>query len=424
MKSLRQNNRNLLCCAFTIPLAFLAVASHPHGGHAGDWPQTLGPDRNGKAVNENLRAWQNTPTIRWKVKCGAGYAGVAVSNDKVYLWHRENNEERLDCLNTNDGTRVWRARFEAVYRGGVDADRGPRCVPLVSGDRVFVYGAAGDLSAIATNDGATLWSRQLRSEYDADDGYFGAGSSPLLIDNVLITPVGGSNGAGLIGIDAMTGKTLWKTLDQEAAYASPIRVEIDNQIRAVAVMRLQTAIIVPASGKVIGTFAFGKRGPTVNAATPIEHDGKLLLTASYGIGCRMLDLTARPLKNIWDTNNVIGSQYVTPVLVDQQLYAITGREDFGTGELRCVRWSDGKVAWSRPDFGTAQLLGVNNTILAQHVDGQLELFAADPDQFRSLASFELPPGIYRAFPALADGTLYCRRNLSPTECELLAIDID
>src|SRR5690606_1928465 len=93
---------------------------------AGDWPQILGPNRDAQAIGEAVEPWSEPPAVRWRVACGAGYAGVAVAADQVLLWHRLGDEEHLDCLAVEDGHRLWRASFPAIYRGGVDADRGPR----------------------------------------------------------------------------------------------------------------------------------------------------------------------------------------------------------------------------------------------------------------------------------------------------------
>ncbi|MCM2374123.1 PQQ-binding-like beta-propeller repeat protein [Aporhodopirellula aestuarii] len=422
--SLLRNAPSTIFRLILIGTALSSVVPFAREALAGDWPQILGPGRDGQAVDESVSPWTTTPPIKWRVPCGAGYAGVAVSDGKVFLWYRADDQELLDCLSTEDGHLLWQAKFPAVYRGGVDADRGPRCVPLVGGEQVFVYGAAGDLSAVAIADGKTQWSRQLRTDYDAEDGYFGVGSTPLLVGSALIVPVGGSDRSGLVAVNIADGKTRWATVDQEASYASPVTMQIDGQTRVIAVLRLQTVMIDPETGNVLSEFPFGQRGPTVNAATPLVDSEKLFVTASYGVGCRMLDMTSNPPRNLWREGDVISSQYATPVLIDQWLYAITGREDFGTGELLCVRWSDGEVAWRRPDFQTAHLIGVGDRVLAQRVSGQLELFAADPKEFRSLAKTDLPEGTYRALPALSNGTIYCRRNVSPTQGELLAIELD
>ena len=389
---------------------------------AGEWPQVLGLNRDGK-TDERIEPWADEPKIRWRVPCGAGYAGVAVTQGKVLLWHRQGENELLDCLSTTDGQQLWQAKFPAVYRGGVEPDLGPRCVPLIRGDQVYVYGAAGDLHALSLADGSTLWSRQLRTDYAADDGYFGAGSSPIAIQDMLIVPVGGTNDAGLVAVSMKDGKTRWTSIDQEAAYSSPVEIEISGQTRVVASLRLKTVMIAPETGTVLSEFDFGKRGPNVIAATPLIEDQKMFVTAAYGVGCRMLDMSVKPTKDLWTSHDVISSQYATPVHIDDSLYAITGREDFKTGELLCVGWSDGKVNWRRPGFGTAHLIGAGDRVLAQLISGRLELFAADSNEFRSLSIATLPKGTYRSLPAFSDATLYCRRSVTSKTGELIAIDM-
>jgi len=390
---------------------------------AGDWPQILGPNRDAQAIGETVEPWSEPPAVRWRVACGAGYAGVAVAADQVLLWHRLGDEEHLDCLAVEDGHRLWRASFPAIYRGGVDADRGPRSVPLVDTGRVYVYGAAGDLHAVALADGKPLWSRELRTDYEAEDGYFGAGSTPIVVGSVLIATVGGHGGAGLIALDTRDGSTRWTASDQQAAYASPVVMRLGDETRVVAVLGLKTVVVDPESGEILRQFDFGRRGPTVNAATPLVEQSQLLVTAAYGIGCRKLDLAADPPVDLWESRDVLSSQYVTPVRVGDWLYAISGREDIGDDGLLCVRWSDGEVAWRQSDFGTAHLIAVGNRVLAQHTGGRLLLFAAENQAYRQLATAELPAGSYRSLPALADGVLYCRRTTSATTGELLALEL-
>lgn len=411
-----------------LPIAFLTALLLSLGiflgtAVAGDWPQVLGPSRDGQAVGESIPVWNEPPAIRWRVSCGAGYAGAAIAQSKVLLWHRQGDEELLDCLSSNDGRRLWRAKFPAIYRGGVDADRGPRSVPVIDGDRVFVYGAAGDLHAVAIANGDPLWSRQLRTEHEAEDGYFGAGSTPIVVGDQLIAVIGGRDGAGIVAVDTRDGKTRWTATDQEAAYASPVTMQVDGKTRVIAVMRLDTVMIAPETGEVLRQFDFGVRGPTVNAATPLVDDTQLLVTASYGVGCRMLDMATDPPTDLWKSRDVISSQYATPVRCGDWLFAISGREDMGNAGLVCARWSDGQVAWRRPDFGTAHLIAAGDRVLAQLTEGRLELFAAQSDGFQPLAKTDLPPGTYRALPALAEGVLYCRRTISATEGELLALEL-
>ena len=93
----------------------------------------------------------------------------------MILFHRVENQERIEAFDSATGKSLWQAAFPANYRGGIDADTGPRCAPVVAGDAVIVFGAAADLHCVALADGVKRWSRALGADYEADDGYFGAG---------------------------------------------------------------------------------------------------------------------------------------------------------------------------------------------------------------------------------------------------------
>ena len=72
-----------------IHVAFGQLAfTGPHS-FAGDWPQILGPQRNGIAVDERIRTnWgREQPRLVWEYAVGQGYAGPAVAGEKVIiLW--------------------------------------------------------------------------------------------------------------------------------------------------------------------------------------------------------------------------------------------------------------------------------------------------------------------------------------------------
>src|SRR5205814_8011042 len=110
---------------------------------------------------------------------------------------RLEDEEIADCLEAATGKRLWKASFPTAYDGGVSSDHGPRCVPLIHKDRVILYGAGGDLHCLAMADGKKLWSRATFKDFGATSGYFGAGSSPIVVgDHVLVNVGGDRQGAG------------------------------------------------------------------------------------------------------------------------------------------------------------------------------------------------------------------------------------
>ena len=63
--------------------------------HAGEWPQILGPSRDGVAQAETIqREWGDaTPPELWNHPVGQGFAGVAVVGPRAILFHRMDDDE-------------------------------------------------------------------------------------------------------------------------------------------------------------------------------------------------------------------------------------------------------------------------------------------------------------------------------------------
>lgn len=398
---------------------------------AGDWPQILGPERSGVATDERLaESWPAsglTPT--WTYSLGQGYAGPAVVGQRVLVFHRVDGVERLEALDRLTGKPVWKADFPTTYRSGIDPDAGPRAVPLVAGDSVYVWGVQGELRAVGLTDGKLRWRRQLGEELRAEEGYFGAGSTPLLVAEKLIVNVGGRNGAGLVAIDPQTGKTVWQATDEGASYAAPTSAQIQGKTAAVFATRLNCVAVEAATGEVLFRLPFGKRGPTVNAATPLVFDQRLFLSASYGIGGQLYRLDQATPQRVWGNDETLSSQYATAVWHDGYLYGTHGREDSAAegrlAELRCVTAASGEVKWSVPDFGVAHVIRAGDHLLVVQVRGRVLLGKATPSGWKELASAQVTKGseATRALPALAHGQLLLRTNSGSQGGRLISLPV-
>ncbi len=383
--------------------------------HAGDWPQVLGPHRNGQAVSEKPIAsdWKtNPPKLLWQVYVGNGFSGAAVVAGTAYLFDRSGNDERLMAVDLKTGKEKWHANWPSSYRASINPDNGPRAVPLVSTDRVVCYGAAGDLVCIDLQSGKIVWKRPLRKELGAEDGYFGAGSSPILIGKTIVINVGGKT-AGIVGIDLANGKTLWQSTNYDASYASPVAVAGDKP-RALVVTRLKTVLVDVATGKALSEINFGARGPTVNAATPLQvGDNRFLLTASYGIGAVLVKVDGDQLKTEWKQSELLASQYNSPVLWQGLAIGANGREDLGDVSLRAINFEEQQVVWNEPISGPTHIIAIENQLLLVGLTGELSLGVPSLSSFEKQASFSMDTTQlmkYRALPAYADGILVVRAN--------------
>jgi outer membrane protein assembly factor BamB len=328
----------------------------------------------------------------------------------VLVFHRVGEQERLEALDRTTGKTRWQAKFDAFYRGGVDPDLGPRCVPVVVGQTVIVYGAAGVVHAVRLADGQTVWSRDVFGDFGGSEGYFGAGSTPLIVGDQVLVNAGGRRGAGLVSLDLKTGKTRWQSTNEAASYASPTLIPNSKPARVLFVTRLSALLVDPINGQVLAKRSFGRTGPTVNAATPLVFDQYAFLTASYQVGAVMLRLEGDRWEAVWSSDETLSSQYNTPVQADGFLYGIHGREDLGVADLRCVEVATGRVAWSEPGFGVAHLVRVANRLLILKVDGTLVLAEVNPQRFESLDQLRVSQSATRALPAMSNGELFFRDN--------------
>jgi outer membrane protein assembly factor BamB len=281
---------------------------------------------------------------------------------------------------------------------------------LIHAGRVYLFGAAGGLSCVTLADGEKRWTRHTQAEFSATDGYFGAGSTPIVVGGKLLVNVGGRDEAGIVAFDLETGTTAWKATTEAASYSSPARATIQGQEKAIFVTRLNVVALNPADGTELFRFPFGRRGPTVNAATPLVFSDHLFVTASYGVGAHFARLTGKGSDPVWSNDESLSSQYPTPVCYDDRLYGVHGREDVGVAELRCVEAATGKICWSVPDFGMAHCILAEDKLLVLTVQGQLLLVQPSPQRFDTLASAPVSSAVTRALPALANGRLYLREN--------------
>jgi len=406
-------------CRCLIAIVTISVGTTDAVCSAGDWPQILGQNRDGRAVSERPEAWGGDgPKVAWTRKVGLGYAGPAVVGDRVVLFHRFGDTDRVEALRADNGERIWKADFPAKYGGGINADTGPRCVPVVHKGRVYVFSAGGDLHCVAFDSGEKKWSRSVYDDLRGNEGYFGAGSTPIVADEKLLINVGGRDGAGLAAFSLDNGKTIWKKTDEGASYSSPTLAKIDGQTHVIFVTRLNAVSVNPASGAERFRFAFGAPGPTVNAATPLVVDDHLFVSASYGVGAELRKIEANGTQRVWASDEVMSSQYTTCVYRDGYFYGVDGREDVGGATLRCIEAMTGKVQWSVAGFGVAHTILADDKLLIQKVDGELVLAEASPKQYRKLADARVFEDTARALPALSNGRFYSR-DTSQLKCILV-----
>lgn len=379
---------------------------------AGDWPQILGPNRDGRATADErlVDSWpKDGPPVVWQREVGGGFAGLAVAGNTAVLFHRVEDEEVVEAIDATTGKPKWKSGSPTKFSSGFSDDQGPRCVPVIQGEGVFVFGAQGTLRCLDLKSGQEVWKRDTHSEFKAPEGYFGAGSTPIAIGDKLLVNVGaGRAGAGIVAFELATGKTVWKAVDDDASYSSPVLATVAGTKHAIFITRLKAVSLDPESGKVRFEFPFGKRGPTVNGASPIVFEGNLFVSAHYGVGAVFAKIGANAADEKWNSDDLISSQYMTPLVHEGLIFGIHGQERVGESELRCLDPRSQKVLWSQPSFGYGTLLAADGKMLMQTTEGELILWKPDARRYQELARARVFRSTTRALPALSNGRLLVR----------------
>jgi outer membrane protein assembly factor BamB len=389
-----------LVCAWVAPAAL----------RAGDWPQFLGPNRDGVAADPVAGTFPaGGPKVVWSAKVGQGFSGPVVAGGSVVIFHRVGNDAVVRCLDAATGTEKWASKYPTDYRDDFGFDEGPRATPAISGGRVYTFGAEGMLACWNLADGAKAWSVDTRAQFHADKGFFGVACSPLVEGDLVVLNVGGKGGAGVVAFDRGDGRVRWKATGDEAGYASPVAATLGGRRYVLSFNRAGLAGIDPPTGAVKFSFPWRSRShASVNAATPLVVGDDVFLSASYGTGAVLLHVGAdgKP-GEVWSGDESLSNHYATSVYRDGMLYGFDGRQEM-TPRLRCVEWKTGKVRWTQEDFGAGTLMRAGDRLVILTEKGELVIAPATPEGFRPVARARVLKSTCRAHAALAGGMLYAR----------------
>jgi outer membrane protein assembly factor BamB len=376
---------------------------------AADWPQWLGPERNGVSTETGLlQSWpKEGPPIVWQREVGEGFSGPVVAGDQLILFHRVGAREVVEGLNAADGKERWKFSYPTGYRDDFGKGNGPRSTPLVAGGRVYTLGAEGRMHCLELETGKMVWERSLNEDYHVRKGFFGVATSPLLESDLVLVNAGGK-GAGIVALDKDTGREVWKATDDEASYSSPVAATVDGTRSVFFFTRDGLVALDPLTGAVRFRKHWRSRlNASVNAATPLVCDGHVFLTASYGTGAILLRVRKDSVDEVWHSDDVLSAHYGTPVPQGDVLYGFDGRQEEGP-RLRCADWKTGKVRWTREDFGCGSIVLADGNLIVLTEAGDLVLVEATPSAYHEKARAAVLSGPCRAQLALADGRLYGR----------------
>jgi len=432
-------------------------------GHlqAEDWPQWRGIARDG--------VWHETGVVEqfaddglvvtWRAPVRAGFAGPAVAGGRVFVLDYQetpgsrtlDGHERLVVFDEETGAHLWEQEWPSTYRNlQVKYAIGPRAVPTVDGDRVYVLGAAGLLSAFNTQTGSLLWRVDTVAEYGATVPVQGTSQAPLVEGDLLIAMVGGDPDAKIVAFDKVSGAEVWRAIDNtsETGYSAPIVIEAGGVRQLIAWHATAITSLNPETGDQYWEQPFAIGGGLA-IATPV-HSGRYLVVSQFFNGSMMLALNPdRPAARVlWqggarselpDQTETLHSIISTPIVVGDHVYGVGSY-----GEMRGLDATTGERLWQTDQmneqdrWATAYFIRHDDRYFVVNDSGELILARFTPGGYEEIdRTLLLAPttrtkggisGRYRdrpvlwAHPAFANRHVIVRNDEEVVRLSLAAVD--
>ena len=380
-----------------------------------DWPQWLGPQRNGLTEETGLlKEWPSEgPKQVWlSKKVGLGYGGPAIVDDVIYLMGSHDGVSSLMAINANTGKERWSTKIAEDFTNGWGD--GPRSTPTVDGNRVYGLAADGTLICCNTKNGKLLW-RVTMQELGGKVPTWGYAESPLIDGKLLLCTPGGEKGA-IAALDKTTGKLLWQSagLTDGAHYSSIIKGSPGGQTQYIQLLSKRAVGIDPTSGDLLWESKFPGRVAVI--PTPLCFENQVYVTAGYGAGCQLLDLETpgAPIESYSrKSTKIMKNHHGGVVRHGDYLY---GYSD-GVGWV-CQEWATGKKVWNEKKKLGKGAIGYADGMLycVDEKEGEVVLLKATPDQWQEFGRFTLSPlteqrspkgGVW-VHPVIVNGKLYLR----------------
>jgi outer membrane protein assembly factor BamB len=239
-------------------------------------------------------------------------------------------------------------------------------------------------------------------------------SGPLVDGDTLVCTPGGTD-ATLLALNKKTGEVIWKSVLPEqdaAAFASCVVVEFGGAKQYVQLLEKGLVGVDAKTGKVLWRYAKPISRYGANIPTPLAADGYIYV-ASAGTGGGLVKLVGNDGK-ISAQEVYFESKLPTAiggvVKVGDYLYGTTAQS------MLCIDFKTGATKWEDRAIGAAALCFADARLYLHGENGAVALVQASAEAYRESGRFTPPDQPQHsnqmekswAYPVVANGNLYIR----------------
>ncbi len=398
----------------------------------GEWTRFRGKNFNNHAKSSVplINSFGGKPKVLWQVKLGEGHAAPVVKNGKVYLldYTEEKKEDALRCFSLKTGKELW----QRGYKVHVKRNHGmSRTVPAITDKYIVTMGPRGHVMCVDPQTGDLRWGLDLEKKYGTEIPFWYTGQCPMIDNGVAVLAPGGK--AILIGVDCESGKVLWET-------ANPDSIQMSHSSIMPMLLGGKKTYLYAGIGAMVGVSAEGDDlgkvlwkttafSPNVVAPSPVVlEDGKVFMTAGYGAGAVLLQVSPKDYKvkvlEQYKPKEGLASEQQTPILWNGHLFGILPKD---AGSLRnqfvCTKLNDPKkILWNSGKnnrFGLGPYVLADGKFFILNDNGTLSIAKASTKGFQLLDKAQIIKGHDAWGPlAIVEGYLLMRDSKN-----LVCVDI-
>ncbi len=380
--------------------------------HAGDWTQWRGSNRDLIIADEAVAPnWpEGGPRQIWQVDLeGDGYAAPIVVGGRMFITgsigDKRSRMGKIYCLDVKDGSTVW--SFEYGEEWGKNYERS-RTTPTFLDGRLYFISGVGDVFCVNAADGKLIWKVDTRAQYGAQNITWGIAENPLIYDGKIICHPGGQ-GTAVVALDIRNGNLVWKSseLSEKSAYCSPALLTINGKKQVVTSLEDHTVGLDAVSGKLLWKYAYRNKY-AVHPNTPVlVGTDRVFITSGYGYGAEVLEIKGSNVKQLWKEQGS-DNHFQGVAFYKGRIFSSGG------GKLWCFDPATGKAVYTVREASKTSfcILADGMMITYDEKGGSVLLLKVDENSYEVRGSFKIGYGNdqHWSSPVVAHGVMYLRRG--------------
>ena len=346
----------------------------------------------------------------WKKEIGSAFSEIIVLEDIICTMTSETTDsvtgsEFLIAFDKKNGDEIWKTKVDSIFFDVDGWGDGPKSTPTYDEDNIYCFSGFSKLTAISKKTGKIIWVVDFVAEFGSSVPRWGASTSPILVDNILIMEVGGTESRGFAAFNKKNGEVIWMKGNGFTTYSSPAITEIDGETQ-ILFTNGSNLHSYNTKGDSLWTFQMPIRNP--NSHPVFIEPNKIFISALGSVGFVIVEIIDNKPTQLLQ-GSTMKNDYSSSVYRDGYIYG------FNIATLQCISAETGEKVWTKRGFGKGSFILVNDKLVVLSDQGKLILVEASPDGYSERGSFQAIEGKCWTAPSFADGKVYVR-NLTEMAC--------